>query len=62
MKKLCSLVLGLLLLSLSVQAQQYDVLDQVARDARKSWGMKAPIVSMPSLPSPRLPRVTNPSM
>lgn len=42
MKKLCSLVLGLLLLSLSVQAQQYDVLDQVARDARKSWGMEGP--------------------
>lgn len=42
MKKLCSLVLGILLVSLSLQAQQYDVLDQVSKDARKSWGMEGP--------------------
>ena len=35
-------LLAALLGSLSLQAQQYDVLDQVRADARKSWGMEGP--------------------
>ena len=42
MKKHLLLSLTLLFAVLTLQAQQYDVLDQVRQDARKSWGMEGP--------------------
>lgn len=42
MKKTIILALACFLAALSVNAQQYDVLDQVRSDARKAWGMEGP--------------------
>ena len=41
-KKLFSLLMALLLGCMALSAQQYDVLDKVKADARKSWGMEGP--------------------
>ena len=42
MRKLISICAGVLLSSLLVQAQQYDVLDKVNADVRKAYGMEGP--------------------
>lgn len=42
MKKNILLSLALLFAAFVLQAQQYDVLDQVRQDPRKSWGMEGP--------------------
>lgn len=42
MRKLISIFAGVLLSSLLLQAQQYDVLDIVKADIRKSYGMEGP--------------------
>ena len=42
MKKILLLALSALLCAFSLQAQQYDVLDQVRQDVRKSRGMEGP--------------------
>ena len=42
MKKLISILAGVLLSSLLLQAQQYDVLEKVKADVRKSYGMEGP--------------------
>lgn len=42
MRKSFFLTLACLLASFSAQAQQYDVLDRVRADERKSWGMEGP--------------------
>lgn len=42
MKKLMTLLAGLLLSCLLLQAQQYDVLDKVKADMRKAYGMEGP--------------------
>ena len=41
-KKISSLLTALLLGCTLLSAQQYDVLDKVRADARKSWGMEGP--------------------
>lgn len=42
MKKLTTLFAGILLSCVFLQAQQYDVLEQVKADVRKSYGMEGP--------------------
>ena len=42
MKKLMTALAGILLSCLLLQAQQYDVLDKVKADVRKSYGMEGP--------------------
>ena len=42
MKRLTTLLTGLLASALILQAQQYDVLDQVRADIRKAYGMEGP--------------------
>ena len=42
MKKTIILALACFLAALTAEAQQYDVLDQVRSDPRKSWGMEGP--------------------
>ena len=42
MRKLISFFAGVLLSSLLLQAQQYDVLEKVKADVRKSYGMEGP--------------------
>ena len=42
MKKLVTALAGILLSCLLLQAQQYDVLDKVKADVRKSYGMEGP--------------------
>ena len=42
MRKLISIFAGVLLSSLLLQAQQYDVLEKVKADVRKSYGMEGP--------------------
>lgn len=42
MKKLMTLSAGILLSCMLLQAQQYDVLDRVQSDVRKSYGMEGP--------------------
>ena len=42
MKRLITLLTGLLISALILQAQQYDVLDQVQADIRKAYGMEGP--------------------
>ena len=42
MKRISTLLAGLLLTCTLLQAQQYDVLDKVKADMRKAYGMEGP--------------------